>query len=95
MTGTTGALGSHLLAQLLINDKVSRVWALNRKSGGGVGSTLKRQRASFEEKCLDVGLLESEKLVFVESELSVEGLGLHSKMYEKVSSLISSKCDVC
>lgn len=89
VTGTTGALGSHLLAQLLGNEKISRVWALNRKSSGGVDSTMKRQRASFEEKCLDVGLLESEKLVFVESDLSVGGLSLESGVYDEVSELLA------
>lgn len=86
LTGTTGALGSHLLAQLLVNSNVSTVWALNRKSSGGVESTMKRQRASFEEKCLDVGLLESEKLVFVESDLSVQGLCLESEVYGEIRS---------
>ncbi|KAF8601152.1 acetyl-CoA synthetase-like protein [Ceratobasidium sp. AG-I] len=59
VTGTTGALGSHLLAVLLESDAVESVWALNRKSKEG---GMERQRASFEDKMLDVRLLESEKL---------------------------------
>ncbi|KAH7318802.1 hypothetical protein B0J17DRAFT_633963 [Rhizoctonia solani] len=37
--GTTGALGSHLFAQLLESDKVDKVWAMNRRSTKGPGET--------------------------------------------------------
>ncbi|CAE6436771.1 unnamed protein product [Rhizoctonia solani] len=51
VTGTTGGLGSYLLARLLENDKVERVWAMNRKSNKG---NRNRQTASFEDKLLDI-----------------------------------------
>ncbi|KAG8683147.1 hypothetical protein FRC09_016263, partial [Ceratobasidium sp. 395] len=55
VTGTTGALGSHLLAQLLENDGVEKVWALNRKSK----DTKEKQISSFKDKLLDIELLNS------------------------------------
>ncbi|QRV95029.1 L-aminoadipate-semialdehyde dehydrogenase [Ceratobasidium sp. AG-Ba] len=82
LTGTTGALGSHILVQLLQNDKVERVWALNRKPRNG--DVMNRQRLSFEDKSLDVGLLESEKLVLLEAELTKSGLGLASSMLDEI-----------
>jgi FlaA1/EpsC-like NDP-sugar epimerase len=85
LTGTTGALGSHLLAQLLKSDKVERVWALNRRSKDGIAATEKRQQASFEEKKLEVELLQSGKLVFLESDLAEGGLGLEKEVLEDVS----------
>ncbi|CAE6494569.1 unnamed protein product [Rhizoctonia solani] len=51
VTGTTGGLGSHLLAQLLESDKVEKVWAMNRKSSKG---NEERELASFEDKQLDI-----------------------------------------
>ncbi|EUC65708.1 acetyl-CoA synthetase-like protein, putative, partial [Rhizoctonia solani AG-3 Rhs1AP] len=81
VTGTTGALGSHLLAQLLANDRVERVWALNRKSSGGIST---KQKASFEDKMLDVQLLASEKLVFVDAVLDDAKLGLSDELYDEV-----------
>ncbi|QRV95000.1 AMP binding enzyme [Ceratobasidium sp. AG-Ba] len=82
LTGTTGALGSHLLAQLLQNEKVERVWALNRRSGNADG--MQRQRASFEDKNLDVKLLESSKLILAEADLTDRKLGLDDRVLEEI-----------
>ncbi|CAE7151180.1 unnamed protein product [Rhizoctonia solani] len=81
VTGTTGGLGSHILAQLLASDNVDRVWALNRKSGGDIRN---RQRVSFEDKLLDVELLASEKLVFVDAVLDETKLGLSHELYDEI-----------
>ncbi|QRV80473.1 acetyl-CoA synthetase-like protein [Ceratobasidium sp. AG-Ba] len=82
LTGTTGALGSHLLSQLLQNEKVGRVWALNRKSRNADG--MQRQRASFEDKNLDVKLLESGKLILAEADLTDGNLGLDDQLLEEI-----------
>ncbi|CAE6511891.1 unnamed protein product [Rhizoctonia solani] len=81
VTGTTGGLGSHLLAQLLADDKVERVWALNRKSNIDIRD---RQRVSFEDKMLDTGLLASEKLVFVDAVLGDVKLELSNELYDEI-----------
>ncbi|KAG8707501.1 hypothetical protein FRC08_000467 [Ceratobasidium sp. 394] len=86
VTGTTGGLGSYLLAQLLESERVEVVWALNRKSGG----MEERQRASFEDKGLAVDLLKSEKLVLVEADLEDTKLGLEAGVYEEIQSTATS-----
>lgn len=83
VTGTTGGLGSYLLAQLLESDMVEKIWALNRRSISGQGSK-ERQCASFEDKMLNVALLESEKLVLLDSDLEDTKLGVETEMYEEI-----------
>ncbi|KAJ1302971.1 hypothetical protein OPQ81_003262 [Rhizoctonia solani] len=83
VTGTTGGLGSHLLAQLLENDRVERVWAMNRKSSKG---NKEREAASFEDKQLDLDLLKSNKLVFLDTDLEDPNLGLSNEVYDEIRS---------
>lgn len=82
VTGTTGGLGSHLLAVLLESERVERVWAVNRKS---LVSVAARQEAAFEDKALDVDLLNSPKLVLLEGELEAKRFGLEEHVYQNVS----------
>lgn len=84
LTGSTGALGSNLLAQMLADERVERIWAVNRHSK--VKSISERQRESFLDKALDIELLKLEggKLVFVEAELSQDRLGLDKHLYDQV-----------
>lgn len=82
VTGTTGGLGSHLLATLLGNENIETVWALNR---GPREKVVARQRDAFEDKLLDVGLLESKKLLILGAELEEQSLGLDGPVYQEVS----------
>ncbi|KAH7318806.1 hypothetical protein B0J17DRAFT_724242 [Rhizoctonia solani] len=88
VTGTTGALGSHLLAQLLESDGVEKVWAMNRKSSKG--NTRGRQMVSFEDKMLDLSLLNNEKLKFVDADLADPKLDLHNGVYDEANSDLQS-----
>ena len=81
VTGTTGALGSYILAALLENDSVETVWALNRKSKEGL---MDRQKTSFVDKMLDLSLLKSPKLVMLEGDIEHVGLGLREEVYHRV-----------
>jgi len=82
VTGTTGGLGSFLLAQLLENPVVERVYALNRPSA--FASITERQRSAFVDKALPLHLLSSEKLVYIETDVSQENCGLASSIYDEV-----------
>ncbi|KAG8734982.1 hypothetical protein FRC10_011138 [Ceratobasidium sp. 414] len=82
LTGTTGALGSHILAQLLESDRVDKVWALNRNSK----EVSARQSSSFEDKMLDAELLKSRKLVLLDVDLEDQRLGLEEGVYEEIRS---------
>ncbi|KAJ7613299.1 acetyl-CoA synthetase-like protein [Mycena polygramma] len=73
LTGSTGAIASHILEVLLGLPSVDRVYAFNRKSKA---PALDRQRAAFTDRALDVNLLSSSKLVYLEGDTSSADLGL-------------------
>jgi hypothetical protein len=83
LTGTTGSLGSNMLAQLLEAPGVTRVYAFNRPSK--VATLRARQLSSFKQRGLMTDLLSSEKLVYVEGDLSAPGFALDPTFYGEVS----------
>jgi len=85
LTGSTGGLGSYLLASLLQREDVSVVYAFNRPSRGSTSSIQRRQQSSFEDRGFDVNLLQSEKLAYVETDTSQDNLGLDKELYQKVA----------
>ncbi|OJA12690.1 hypothetical protein AZE42_10104 [Rhizopogon vesiculosus] len=84
VTGSTGGLGSYLLASLLQREDVSAVYAFNRPSRDAASSIQRRQKSSFEDRGLDATLLRSEKLVYVETDTSRDHLGLDRELYQEV-----------
>ena len=86
ITGTTGGLGSYFLAQLLTDDRVSRVYAFNRPSENSIAE---RQAAGFKARELDTSLLSSSKLVYVEGDAASSQLGLAKELYEKLRKEVS------
>ncbi|KIK59187.1 hypothetical protein GYMLUDRAFT_44941 [Collybiopsis luxurians FD-317 M1] len=85
LTGSTGNIGAELLAGLVLADSVQRVYALNRPSSSGV-SIVDRHRTRFEDKGLDVSILSSPKIVFLESEISDDHLGLPQDVLRELRS---------
>ncbi|EJD42004.1 acetyl-CoA synthetase-like protein [Auricularia subglabra TFB-10046 SS5] len=83
VTGTTGGLGSNLLAQLLTAPGVLRVFALNRPGFPRV-SPLDKHLAVFADRGLDAALLERDSLVLLEGDTSREDLGLPLNQYEEL-----------
>ncbi|KAK0437868.1 hypothetical protein EV421DRAFT_999334 [Armillaria borealis] len=84
VTGTTGALGAYILDALISDPTVTRVYALNRGDMKGARSVYIRHVDSFRERDLDWALLNSDKLVLLEADLMVEGLGLEEHVYEEI-----------
>ena len=84
VTGTTGRLGSHLLAQLLERPEVVRVYALNRESSGSVEALEKRSREAFKQWCLDESLLSSGRVSFHAVDLAKPEFGLSRGLYDEV-----------
>ncbi|KAI6042367.1 male sterility protein-domain-containing protein, partial [Pisolithus marmoratus] len=82
LTGSTGALGSYMVASLLQREDVARIFALNRRSKATTSQ--ERQFFMFQDRGLDTSLLESQKLIYVEGDTSQEGLGLEDKTYAEV-----------
>ncbi|KAG2119415.1 putative aminoadipate reductase [Suillus clintonianus] len=83
LTGSTGGLGSYFLSSLLQCQDVSVVYAFNRLSRNG-SSIEQRQKVGFEGRGLDATLLKSEKLVYVETDISRDNLGLDEELYQKI-----------
>ena len=84
ITGSTGGLGSYLLASLLNRKDIIRIYALNRRSK--TTATEQRQRSGFEDRGLDISLLASQRLVYVDGDTSQEQLDLDRNLYEEVKS---------
>jgi hypothetical protein len=87
LTGTTGGLGSYFLSQLLQDAAVNRVYAFNRPSSSG--TSLERQMSAFADRGLDVALLASPKLVFVEGDAAESGLGLPKDKFEELKAAVT------
>lgn len=82
LTGSTGALGTTLLAQLVQKDSVSKIYALNRKSSK---SLKKRQEESLVERGYDPAIASSPKVVLLEGDAGQDLLGLSKGNYNEVS----------
>jgi hypothetical protein len=86
LTGSTGNLGSQILVSLLQDERVAKVYALNRPSSS-VGLA-QRHSAMFKDRGLDIALLASSKLVFVEGQLDRPDLGLSSNLHNEVRPIL-------
>jgi hypothetical protein len=82
LTGSTGGLGSHILEILLGLASVERVYAFNRRGRTPVSE---RQTEAFVDRALDVQLLSSDKLVYLEGDASKQDLGLPVDVWTTVS----------
>lgn len=82
VTGTTGAIGSHVLERLIATPSVGRIYALNRPDAVGDASSKERQRKTFENQGIDVSTLMSPKLVFLEGDTTMWKLGLPDSVYD-------------
>ncbi|KAJ7440958.1 putative aminoadipate reductase [Mycena latifolia] len=90
LTGSTGNLGSQILASLLNDDIVLKVYALNRPSTSPTGPTLaERHLKVFNDRGLDAALLRSSKLVFVEGRTAEENLGLSVDLYDEIRNSVT------
>ena len=87
LTGSTGGLGSFLLASLLSREDVALVYAFNRASK--TGSAQQRQRAAFDDRGLDTAVLDSEKLIHVEGDLAQPNLSLDDQTYGEIRDAVT------
>ncbi|KAF8066748.1 hypothetical protein FPV67DRAFT_1496289 [Lyophyllum atratum] len=88
LTGSTGGLGSYILEALILDPAVERVHAFNRRGTGGF-STQERQRSALEDRGVDVAILDSPKVVFVDGDTSLGLLGLSQTVYEELRTNVS------
>jgi len=87
ITGTTGNLGSDILAFLIRDERVNSVYAINRPSASQ--SALSRHKSRFLDKGFDVTLLQSKKLHLLEGDTAQEHLGIGFELYEELLETVS------
>ena len=83
VTGTTGRLGSYLLAQLLARPDIAHVYALNRVSRSST-SLMARSEEAFQLWGLDVTLLHSGKVSLYTVDLAQLQFGLGEAVYDEM-----------
>jgi len=88
LTGSTGGLGSYILEALVLNSSISRIYALNRR-GNQKSTSHERQRRAFEDRGIDLVILESPKIVFLEGDANLDLLGLSTSVYEQLRTCLS------
>lgn len=91
VTGTTGGLGSNILAELVASKDVARVFAINRKDSNGTVSVIDRQVTALNRQGLDPSIISSPKVEFVETDVDTQYLGLPDETYELVRSKFDDK----
>ncbi|KIY47791.1 acetyl-CoA synthetase-like protein [Fistulina hepatica ATCC 64428] len=79
LTGSTGSLGTALLARLVATDSVSKIYAFNRPSSK---RTIDRQRESLKLRGYDENIATSPKVVFVDGTLTTDGINVGDKSLE-------------
>ena len=88
LTGSTGRIGSHVLAQVLASKGVRKVYALSR--GDDSGSIRERQRAALVRLGLDEKLVEDERVVFLRAWYVDERLGLKQARYDEIAGSVTT-----
>lgn len=83
LTGSTGALGSNILALLIASPSVARIYAFNRKSRSSI-PLLDRQKSALLERGLDPSLAASKKVVLVEGDVTKQDLGISTELLSEV-----------
>jgi hypothetical protein len=83
LTGTTGGLGSSVLAGLCASPRVRKVYALNRRSSK-VRSLKERQREALASRGLDEHVVDSEKVILLEGDLTLPDFGLEEAVFREV-----------
>lgn len=89
-TGTTGALGSHILHKLIATPYISRVYALNRPDKLGKSTLHERQKKALEEHGVSLSVLNSPKLILLEGDTSSSDLGLPKETVDEIVQSVTS-----
>ena len=80
LTGSTGNIGSHILAYLLSDKNIAKVYTLNRPSA----NPEERLKAAFAERLLPSDLLDKPKAVSLTGDVTLPNFGLSVERYNEV-----------
>lgn len=86
--GTTGGLGCYALKELVADPKVARVYAFNRPAKHGQ-TLYERQKSALADRGLDASIVDSEKVVLLEGDLSAANFGLTEKVYQELHTSVT------
>lgn len=84
LTGSTGGLGSNMLASMVRNARFKKIYAFNRTSLKGA-LIHDRHKETFKKQGLDVNLIPDKKIVYLCGDMTKDYLGLTVPVYEEVS----------
>ncbi|KAI0749988.1 male sterility protein-domain-containing protein [Daedaleopsis nitida] len=85
VTGTTGNFGTDLLENLLRDDAIERVYAVNRRGS----RAMERQEASFRDRGYDEDILHSGKFRMVEGNLDAPGFDIEPALLEEIRNSVT------
>ncbi|KIJ30734.1 hypothetical protein M422DRAFT_783906 [Sphaerobolus stellatus SS14] len=85
LTGSTGGLGSQILAQLVTLSSVTRIYAFNRPSKK---ASHQRHIKAFTDRGNLLSLLNFEKIVYIEGDTAVEGFSIEPELFHKALTII-------
>ncbi|KAJ7655842.1 hypothetical protein DFH06DRAFT_992336 [Mycena polygramma] len=88
ITGTTGELGCYLLSQLLADDNVAQVYALNR-TAVQQPALRERQGLTLLDRGLDAGILDSPKLLLLEGDTGKTRFDLNDSVYRQMQQTVT------
>ncbi|KAK5055282.1 hypothetical protein LTR84_013032 [Exophiala bonariae] len=80
LTGSTGALGSFILNDLMLQDNIKHVYCLNRAHDSQV---VQKRRAKSHGLSIDTS---SPRITFITAELSAPNLGIEKSLFDEISS---------
>ncbi|KAG6815733.1 hypothetical protein H0H87_011868 [Tephrocybe sp. NHM501043] len=89
LTGSTGHLGSQILAEILMDDRISTVYAFNR-ANTSAATLIGRHVERFKDIGIDEALLNDEKLVLITGNPVRSDLGIKPELYAKASLPVTS-----
>lgn len=88
VTGTTGSLGCHLLETLANSPLIGRVYALNRPDRKG-RPLRDRQVEALRERGIAESVVDVEKVVLLEGELTNPHWGLTEDLYNEIHNSVT------
>ncbi|KAH8113759.1 acetyl-CoA synthetase-like protein [Phellopilus nigrolimitatus] len=88
LTGSTGSLGSNILAKLIESKAVKRIYAMSRQSADGM-SVKERHSKAFKRDSLDSRLLEDARVRFLEGDASHPDFAIDPKQFVEMQSSVT------
>lgn len=81
LSGSTGAFGANILAELVASSSVRRAYAVSRP---GKDDVYERHAKALRREGIDPKILDGGKVRLIEGDLSLEGFGVDSGLYDEV-----------